>query len=373
MQTMSTVGTDIKFMKTAIRLGQQGRGFTEPNPLVGAVVVRNNRLISTGCHRAFGGEHAERTALRNVSAAGATLYVPLEPCSHYGKQPPCDEFIIEKGVKRVVISTQDPCPLVNGRGIKKLRKNGIRVDEGCLEEMYWRINRHYFKYISRKSPYVTLRAGVSIDGKLTDRYRNSRWVTDARLRDYSHSLRGEFSAILVGKATVLADDPQLTIREDAWKGKGLTRVVLDSGNSLPPGLRIFKEQENFPTMIFSTKAGEKKGKKGGGHFFVDADADGSGVNLNQVLAILGWHGIASLLVEGGGEVIGSFLQRELYDEIILFTAHKLLGGRDSVQLFSSGKKIAEALVLAEPEILTFDSGCIVRGFRAPASHGPGGW
>jgi diaminohydroxyphosphoribosylaminopyrimidine deaminase/5-amino-6-(5-phosphoribosylamino)uracil reductase len=367
---MTTVGTDIKFMKMAIRLGQQGRGFTEPNPLVGAVVVRHNRLISTGCHRVFGGEHAERAALKDVSAVGATLYVPLEPCSHYGKQPPCDALIIERGVKRVVISTQDPCPLVNGRGIKRLRENGIRVDEGCLKEMYRRVNRHYFKYMSRKIPYVVLRAGVSIDGKLTDRYRDSHWVTDARLRDYSHSLRGEFSAILVGRETVLADDPQLTIRETAWKGKGLTRVVLDSGNTLPPGLRIFREQENFPTMIFSTKAGKEKGKKGDRHFFVDAD--GSGVDLHQVLAILGRQGIASLLVEGGGEVIDSFLQKGLYDEIILFTAHKLLGGRDSVQLFSSGKKIAEALVLAEPEILTFDTGCIVRGFRAPSAHGPGG-
>lgn len=355
-------------MKMAIRLGQKGTGFTEPNPLVGAVVVKNHKVISTGYHRIFGGEHAERAALLNLSArqaAAATLYVPLEPCSHHGKQPPCDELIIKMGVSRVVISTQDPCSLVNGRGIKKLRKNRVRVDLGCLRDIYKRVNRHYFKYITTGRPYVMLRAGMSIDGKMTDQYRKSRWVTDERLREYSHDLRGEFSAILVGGRTVVEDDPLLTIRDTAWKGKRLYRVVLDSQNQLPPDRKIFKDQDDFPLIIFSSKKAANRKKRVEKHFFVDADD--SGLDLEQVLAVLGQDGIASLLVEGGGEVIDSFLRRQLFDEVVFFTAPKLIGGRNSVQPFASGMKLSDAVVLENREILPLDHGYIVRGSRTNIS------
>ncbi len=361
---------DVKFMKLAIRLCKQGAGYTEPNPLVGAVVVKDDRIVSTGFHRMYGGQHAEREALMDIDARGATLYVPLEPCSHYGKQPPCADFVIEKKIARVVVAAQDPCPLVNGKGIQRLRQHGIQVDTGCLEEMYRFVNRHYFKYAGIEKPYVTVRAGVSADGRLTDRHRNSRWMTDRQLRLMSHSFRGEFSAIMAGVSTILEDDPYLTIRQD-WQGKFLYRVVLDSNNRMPDTLNIFRDQDVSPLIIFSSKNAADKKKKSSHHYFISPalDPECGGLDLEEVLVVLGKLGIASVLVEGGGALIDSFLRQRLFDEIILFTADKLVGGRDSVQLLSTGVVLSEAVELENRQIIPLDSGYVVRAVKA---RHPGG-
>lgn len=354
---------DIKFMKIAMKLAARGRGFTEPNPMVGTVVVKNGLIIGAGYHQRFGADHAERTALKNVTEPGTTLYVTLEPCPHFGKTPPCVDLLLEKKVQRVVTAMQDPNPLVNGKGIRKLQENGIQVDVGLLSEMARKLNRHYIKYMTCQTPYITLKAGVSLDGKLTDKFRRSQWITDEKMREFSHSLRGEFSAVMVGGRTAIDDDPQLNIREQAWGDKKLFRIVLDTHNRLDTHLQIFKgDQEQFPLVIFSSKEAENKTVKVKLHFFVTPGV-GGGMDLKEVLANLYQLGIASVIVEGGGGLFDSFLEEKLYDEIILTAAGTLIGGKDSVQLFSRGTSVSSPIELKEREITVFESGYFIRGYR----------
>lgn len=351
---------DLKFMDIAIRLGLKGKGFTEPNPSVGAVIVKDEKIISTGYHSYFGEDHAERAALKKTNITGTTMYVSLEPCSHHGRTPPCTDIIIEKKVKRVVIPFPDPNPGVNGKGIKKLRKNGIIVDIGLLKGEAEYVNRHYLKYITTGLPYVTVNAGVTADGKMTDKYGKSQWITGELMRSVSHSFRGEFSAICAGYGTIINDDPQLTLREPGWDNKRLARVILDSGNRLKKNFRIFKEKNRFPLFLFSATGTEKKGIKSENHFFVEKGKDG--LKLEKVLEQLGKKQISSLLVEGGGSLISSFLKKNLCDEIVLFTSDKILGGKNSVELFGEGRPLKDPVVFKGREIFELNDGYIIRGF-----------
>ena len=353
---------DLKFMKIALKQGQGGQGYTEPNPQVGAVAVKDGRILACGFHAAFGAEHAETMALEQVDVPGTTLYLTLEPCSHFGKTPPCVDLIIAKKVKRVVMAMLDPNPLVGGSGIKKLQAAGIQARCGLCRDQAELINRHYLKYIQTQVPYVAIHAGLSLDGKLTDNAGRSRWITAEESRRYSHSLRGEFSAILAGRNTIMADDPRLNLRERGWKGKTLYRVVLDSTNSLPAGLNIFKEQKDFPLVIFSSQDAQDKREKTARHFFVRRDAHG--LLLGDILKELSGLGIASVLVEGGGRTIDSFVRERRFDEMVLFFSRKIVGGRDSVQLFASGAAgLEEALELGECRWSELASGTVMRGFR----------
>ncbi len=352
---------DQKFMKIALKMSERGLGFTEPNPLVGAVVVKNGKILSCGYHQAFGMKHAETMALENLDVPGTTLYLTLEPCCHFGKTPPCTDLIIAKKVKRVVTAMADPNPLVNGAGMRKLRDHGIQVRCGVYGDWAERINRHYLKAIRTRVPYVTLHAGISLDGKLTDDAGRSRWMTSEEGRRYSHSLRGEFSAILAGRGTLLADNPRLNLREPGWQGKTLYRVVLDSANSLSRRLNIFKEQERFPLIIFSSDKAPNRRKKVPLHFFVGHDKHG--LLLVDVLKQLYKLGIASLLVEGGGRVLDSFIRERLFDEMALFFSNKIVGGRNSGQIFASGDRLEEALELVDCRWSEFAGGSMLRGYR----------
>lgn len=356
--------TDIKYMKIAVKMSRRAVGFTEPNPMVGAVVVKNGRVLAVGYHRKCGAAHAERDALRTVNEEGTTLYVTLEPCVHFGKTPPCVDFIIEKKVKRVVAAMQDPNLMVNGKGFRKLRENGIEVDVGLAADMACKMNRHYIKYITRKMPYIALRAATSLDGKLTDKFRKSQWITDEELRNYSHSLRGEFSAIMAGAKTVIDDDPMLTIREDGWGEKRLYRVVLDTQNTLDTRLKIFNahEQERFPLVLFSSKEAKDRTPKVRHHFFVAPHKEG-GLDLKEVLDVLYGMEIASVMVEGGGALFNSFLKTDYYDEIILSQAGTLIGGRESVQLFADGTSVSTPIELNEREITQFKTGHFIRSLK----------
>ncbi len=350
---------DFLFMHLALKMGEKGLGCTEPNPMVGAVVTIDGKVISTGYHKKYGDVHAERAALNSVEDPGSTIYISLEPCSHTGHTPPCTDIIIEKKVKRVVIPLTDPNPKVSGSGVAKLKKAGIKVDTGLLEEEAVFFHRHYLKFIQEKLPYVTVNAGVTIDGKLSDNFRTSQWITDESLRNISHSLRGEFSAIMVGSGTVKDDNPMLTIREKGWERKKFVRIILDTKNSLDCNMKIFKMGDEWPLFIFSGDEYKDTGEKCDNHFFVSSGP--GGLDLNEVLRILGEQGIASILVEGGGELISSFLKNKLCDEIVLFTADKLLGGRDSVELFADGTTLDEPVILKKKSIVTLESGYILRG------------
>ena len=353
---------DEKFMKIALKLSRRGLGHTEPNPMVGAVVVKNGKILSTGYHQAYGLKHAEAMALENLQIPGATLYLTLEPCSHFGKTPPCTELIIAKKITRVVMAMADPNPLVKGRGIRKLRAHGIQIGCGLYRDWAEGINRHYLKAIRTRTPYVTLHAGASLDGKLTDDCGQSRWVTSEQGRRYSHSLRGEFSAILAGHGTILADNPRLNLRESGWKGKTLYRVVLDSANSLSRRLNVFREQDRFPLVIFSANTAADRGKKVPLHFFVRHGADG--LVLADVLGHLFELGIASLLVEGGGQVLDSFMRQRLFDEVAFFISNKIVGGRKSVQISASGvARLEDALELVDCRWSEYAGGTMLRGFR----------
>ena len=353
---------DLKFMKIALQLSQGGLGHTEPNPMVGAVAVKDGRLLAAGFHRRFGAPHAECMALDHLAVAGATLYLTLEPCSHFGKTPPCVDLIIAKKVRRVIAAMVDPNPLVNGSGFARLKAAGIETRAGLCREQAERLNRHYLTFMRTGLPYVAIHAGLSLDGKMTDKAGRSRWITSPELRRCAHSLRGEFSAILAGRNTILADNPRLPLREPGWGGKRLLRVVLDSGNSLPRHLNIFKDQQRSPLAIFSSLDSGNMEKKTARHFFVPAD--GLGLSLPAVLGKLAEMGVASLLVEGGGRVIDSFFRLGLFDELVLFHSGGLIGGRDAVQPFGSGvENLAQALQLQDCHWSHFASGSIMRGYR----------
>jgi diaminohydroxyphosphoribosylaminopyrimidine deaminase/5-amino-6-(5-phosphoribosylamino)uracil reductase len=352
---------DLRFMKMALRLARRGRGFTEPNPMVGAVVVKDGRVLGAGFHARCGAMHAETMALRHLAVPGATLYLTLEPCSHFGKTPPCADLIVRKKVGRVVMAMLDPNPLVNGAGLARLRAAGIAAEVGICRAEAERLNRHYLTFMRAGRPWVALHAGVSLDGKMTDREGRSRWVTPAELRRFSHSLRGEFAAVMAGSGTVLADDPLLTLREPGWQGKALCRVVLDTAGSLPRDRRILRDQERFPLVLFSGLAAAGNGRKAERQVYVPAD--GEELDLDAVLQALAGMGIASLLVEGGGRLIDSFLRRGLWDEAVFFYSGRIVGGRAAVQPFASGAGLDAAPELAERHWSPLANGAILRGYR----------
>jgi len=359
---MNMTADDLMFMKAALRLAAAGLGRTAPNPMVGAVVVKNGRLLAGACHKCYGETHAERAALEKISVSGSTLYTTLEPCCHHGKTPPCTDIIIEKKVARVVIANNDPCSLVNGRGLARLRKAGIKVTLGVLAASGRYLNRHYFTTLEKGRPYVAIHAGLSLDGKLSDKKLESRWITPAGFRMLSHELRGEFSAILAGAQTIRTDDPLLNIRHPSWQRKKLFRIVLNPENNLAPGARIFSQQEDFPTFVFSSKQAADLTPRVERHYFLDLK--NGRFDLSELLALVYENGVQSLLVEGGGETIDAFLERGIWDEMILFQARKIIGGEKSIQVYPSGvNDLAKALSFADFRTWETPGGTVIRGLH----------
>ncbi|MCD6575400.1 bifunctional diaminohydroxyphosphoribosylaminopyrimidine deaminase/5-amino-6-(5-phosphoribosylamino)uracil reductase RibD [Candidatus Aerophobetes bacterium] len=318
-----------KWMKLAISLARRGEGKVSPNPVVGAVLIKNGNLIGKGYHRYFGGPHAEIEAIKDAGekVRGSTLFVTLEPCCHFGKTPPCTKAIIKAGIKKVVVATLDPNPLNNGRGVEILRKAGIDVKVGVCEKEARKINEFFFKFIREKIPYVILKAAASLDGKIATYKGESKWITGERSRKLGKKLRSKVDAILVGINTVIKDNPQLLPLKSR---KRFFRVILDTKLRIPPGAKVLEEQLHYPTFIFtSSKANREKIrslKEKNVKVRVLEDCEDR-VNLKKVLRELGKEGIASLLVEGGGEVIASFIEENLADRIFLFLSPLLIGGR----------------------------------------------
>ncbi|MGG1660511.1 bifunctional diaminohydroxyphosphoribosylaminopyrimidine deaminase/5-amino-6-(5-phosphoribosylamino)uracil reductase RibD [Brevibacillus sp. NRS-1366] len=346
---------DNKYMAWALDLARSVAGQTSPNPLVGAVVVKDGAVVGMGAHLKAGEPHAEVHALRMAGerADGATLYVTLEPCSHHGKTPPCADAVVAAGISRVVVATLDPNPLVAGTGVQKLRSAGLDVTIGTLEKEAKQLNEVFFHYITTKRPFVTVKTASTLDGKIASVTGHSRWITGSEARAQVHELRRQYDAILVGVGTVLADDPELTSRrEGKLYGRQPIRVILDSHLRTPMTARVVQDTEKVLTWIFttvsaSTEKREALLKKG-----ISVITVAEPMMVEAVLEELGERGITSLLVEGGAEVNGSFLQARAVQKVVSYVSLKLIGGSDAPSPFG-GKGFStmdEAVALSEIQI-----------------------
>lgn len=337
------------FMRLALEEAAKGLGRTSPNPVVGAVLVKSGRIIARGYHRRAGTAHAEVVALEaaGTKARGADLYTTLEPCDHYGRTPPCSQAILDAGVRRVFTGSSDPNPKVNGKGVARLRRAGVEVVTGVLREDADTLNRPFFKAMSTGLPYVTLKAAVTLDGKLATATGDSRWVTGEQARGQVHRLRDQVDVILVGANTVRKDNPQLTTRLPEGSGKDPVRVVVDSHLSLSPKLTVFTQRSPARTVVATLEdpAGRKaKRFTSAGVDIWQLPAKGEWVDLEALMRRIAKEGLNHVLVEGGAEMYGSFLREELADELLLFVAPKLIGSEGLSWTGSLGvKQMARAL------------------------------
>ena len=329
--------TEEQFMKRAIELAKQGAGWTAPNPLVGAVVVKNGRVIGEGYHRKYGELHAERNALAACTEdpAGATLYVTLEPCCHYGKTPPCTEIIIEKKIAKVVIGSRDPNPKVAGKGARILREHGIEVVEDYMRESCDALNPVFFHYITTKTPYVVLKFAMTLDGKIATRTGASKWITGEAARNHVHQLRGRYAGILAGIGTVLADDPMLNCRIDGAHQP--LRIILDSHLRIPMGSRLVRSAKEYPLLIVCNESARdreegasriQKLEEAGAKVWTLPEKNGH-PDLNVLMQRLGEEKIDSVLIEGGGTVNEAALKAHIVHHVYAYIAPKIFGGEDA--------------------------------------------
>jgi len=364
-----TAARDLGWMEMAYGLAEKARGRTGPNPLVGAVVVRDGVLAGHGYHHEPGRPHAEILALAMAGrrARGATLYLTLEPCVHWGRTPPCVDTVLTAGLRRVVVSSLDPNPLVHARGVRRLEQAGLDVSVGLLGARNAGLNEAYAKYIVRKVPFVTLKAALTFDGKIACRTGDSKWITSPATRDYVHLLRGEQDAILVGSGTLLADDPRLTVRHPNWPAKKVLRTVLDRTLRVPPGARLLATPEGGPVVFFAGRgapAAKAEAVRGRGAEVLVPPGGAEDWALEAVLAELGRREIASLLVEGGGRVFTAFVEGGLADKAVL-TYAPLIAGGDAAPGFVGGAgaaAVAEAVRLSRTRSFATGSDIVVEGY-----------
>ena len=361
--------TDVKYMEEAIGLAERGSGHVAPNPLVGCVLVKDGRTIGRGWHRRYGGLHAEREALADCreDPAGATAYVTLEPCCHHGKQPPCTDALLEAGIARVVVGLIDPNPLVGGKGIRILRDHGVTVETGLLEDRIRLQNRIFLKYITTRRPWVTLKVAMTLDGKIATAGGDSRWVSSPESREIVHRLRGTHSGICVGAGTVRADDPMLDCRLDGFRNP--VRVLPDSRASLAPESRIAQTADRIRTILVHTEAADparlERLRSLGVETLACAESAG-GIDLDDMLGRLGAGGMDSILLEGGEELNGSFINQGLVDEYYVFIAPKILGGRDAKTAVGGVgfSRMAEALDITVDSVDRSGPDLLIHGFPA---------
>jgi len=330
----ATAMTDVEFMRLALRLASRGAGSTSPNPMVGALLVRRGRIIGRGWHHRAGLPHAEIEALqdasrRGQSARGATLYVTLEPCSTHGRTPPCTEAIEAAGIKRVVVAATDPNPAHSGRAFRLLRRAGIEVVHGVIEREADALNEVFNHWITRRTPFVTVKSAMTLDGKIATAAGESKWITSEKARGRGMKWRAQSDAVLVGINTVLADDPRLTVR--ATNGRSPRRIILDTHARTPLTAKVVTDEfASLTTVVVGKKAPRRRVAALARHVNVLASPTKNGtIDLEWLLKQLGAQEVTSLLVEGGGEVNASFLLAGLVQRVEFFYAPKILGGRDA--------------------------------------------
>lgn len=326
--------TDEKYMQLALDLAASARGNTNPNPLVGAVIVKDGVIVGTGLHRKAGEPHAEVHAFRMAGehAKGATLYVTLEPCSHFGKTPPCANLVKESEVSRVVVAMQDPNPTVAGKGIQLLRDASIEVEVGVLEEQSRRLNERFIHNMLTKRPFVISKYAMTLDGKIAAHTGHSKWVTGAEAREDVHHIRHEVDAILVGVGTVIADNPSLTTRLNNRQGKNPIRIIMDSSLRTPAHANVLNVEEAQTIIVCSEEVKQEQisAFEAKGVTVLPVRRDSEGLHIDDMLEKLYVLGITDILVEGGSAINASFLQSAAIDKYVIYVAPKVLGGRLSL-------------------------------------------
>jgi diaminohydroxyphosphoribosylaminopyrimidine deaminase/5-amino-6-(5-phosphoribosylamino)uracil reductase len=321
--------TDLFYMKRALKLARKGEARVSPNPMVGAVIVKENRIIGEGYHENFGGNHAEINAILRSSEPidGSTIYVTLEPCTHYGKTPPCVDRLISLNPARVVIGALDPNPLVSGKGINVLNQHGIETTVGVLEDACKDLNERFFKFIQTRIPFVTLKFAQTIDGRIATASGHSQWISSLPSRRFAHRLRSIHDAVLVGVGTVMADNPELTVR--LARGRNPVRIIVDSHLRIPLHANVLKHQGTAKTIIATTRGANLEKRTilmdmGVDVMLIDEDSRHR-IDMNSLLTELGKKEISSVLVEGGAAVITTILRQELADRAVIIIAPKIVG------------------------------------------------
>ena len=357
--------TDEKFMREALRIARNAEGRTSPNPLVGAVIVKDGKIIAEGWHRQAGTPHAEIHALNMAGdlARGATLYVTLEPCSHFGRTPPCAQAIINAGISRVVAAMSDPNPKVAGRGFELLRAAGVEVEVGLLEAEARRLNEVFIKWITRRLPFVTMKFACTLDGKIATVAGESQWISGSESRRFTHHLRDINNAILVGVGTVLADNPSLTTR--FVEGKNPVRVIVDSKARTPLESKVVTDKSARTILAVTENAPADKisALKSRGVEVITA-GNSERVDLESLMHALAEREITSVLVEGGGTIHFSLLRARLVDKVFAFIAPKIIGGSRALSAVEGAgfAKLSDAVELNDITATTLGEDILISGY-----------
>jgi len=354
------------FMNRAIRLALKAKTETSPNPMVGAVVVKNGRIIGEGYHKKAGLAHAEVIALDEAGRAskGAVLYVTLEPCAHFGRTPPCVDRIIKSGIREVIIGMIDPNPLNNGRGVNLLKQSKIKVEVGILEGKLRKINEAFIKYISKRMPFITVKVAQSLDGKIATRTGDSKWITSDKSRGYAHRLRQDYDAIMVGVNTVLRDNPRL----DAWfSKKHPAKIVVDSRLSTKQDSNIFSKNSNVIIVTLPNAPGQetenKKALSQKAKILEVKEKDGQ-INLKDMMKKLAMMEITNILVEGGGTLNGALFDEGLVDKVLFFVSPKIIGGKEAISaVMGQGiSRIDNAIKVSDVKLKRFGEDFLIEGY-----------
>jgi diaminohydroxyphosphoribosylaminopyrimidine deaminase/5-amino-6-(5-phosphoribosylamino)uracil reductase len=362
----NTLVEHIKYMQIAINLSKKGIGYVNPNPLVGAVIVKDGIIIGQGYHEKVGHNHAEINALENCEeeVKGATMYVTLEPCSHYGKTPPCVKAIIKSGIKHVVVGMKAPNPLVAGQGIEILRENNIAVICGICQQEIQELNKIFNQYITTKKPYCTMKTAMTLDGKIATVTGDSRWVTSEKSREYVHEMRHHVAAIMVGIGTVIADNPSLTTRLTNRIGVNPIRIIVDTKCRIPIQAKVLSQEGR--TIIATTNdapTDKIESLEKMGTTVLTIDKKDNRVDISKLITILGEMGIDSILLEGGSQLNYSCLEAGIIDEVYSFIAPKLIGGQQAITPIG-GKGILQmknAYTLEDMQLEKIGDDILIRG------------
>ena len=360
---------DHDHMQLALQLAAKGKGFTSPNPCVGAVVVKNGQVVGKGWHKAAGMAHAEAAALEDAGdrARGGDLFVTLEPCNHFGRTPPCTRKILAAGIRRVVAACPDPNPAASG-GLAFLSRNGVQTESGLLQDQAEMLMEDFLWYVRHdKTPFVILKCAATLDGRIATSTGESQWITCAASRAFGHEIRHQVDAILVGSGTLHADNPALTCRILGKKTRDPARVILDTRLSIPENAQVINQRSDAPTILVTAPhapAQKKERLAEKGVVVLETELKNNNLDLRQLMVTLGKMSITSLLIEGGGTVAANALAEGIVNKIVYFIAPRLMGGSDGKAVFEGKgvKKLAEAPVLQKMTVKQCDADILVQGY-----------